>query len=231
MPNDWNINIVGHSGARGITGPQGLTGPQGPVGPQGPQGPDGPQGIAGPQGPQGAAGTATGPDAPSNGNTYGRINASWGQTINKNGDAVPAGGVLYTVSCSNTNIANPTSHAFMNQGDGGGAAMLCFHRPGAFAAYLGLDTDNNWVVGGWSYGAARYYIWTSNLVNPVTNMRMPYAGDAWQAVNVAEQLGNGTVMTGCGVTTTGPGTLGMIMRYRFIQFSDYYGNWYTSGYA
>ena len=34
------------------------------------------------------------------------------------------------------------------------AAFLCFHKPGAFASYFGLDTDNYFAVGGWSYGAA-----------------------------------------------------------------------------
>lgn len=43
------------------------------------------------------------------------------------------------------------------QGSGaGGAAMMSFHRPGAYAAYLGIDTDNYWKVGGWSMGSASY---------------------------------------------------------------------------
>lgn len=39
---------------------------------------------------------------------------------------------------------------------GTGAAKISFHRPGYYAAYLGLDTDNIWKVGGWSMGAAAY---------------------------------------------------------------------------
>jgi len=34
------------------------------------------------------------------------------------------------------------------------AAYMSFHRPGIYAAYFGLDTDNNFAVGGWSAGAA-----------------------------------------------------------------------------
>ena len=45
---------------------------------------------------------------------------------------------------------------------GAGAAMIAFHRPGAFAAYFGLDTDNNWKVGGWSMGGVSYRILTTN---------------------------------------------------------------------
>jgi hypothetical protein len=36
------------------------------------------------------------------------------------------------------------------------AAILTFHRPGAFAAYLGIDTDNRLKFGGWSAGAVSY---------------------------------------------------------------------------
>ena len=38
------------------------------------------------------------------------------------------------------------------------AAYIAFHRPSAFAGYFGLDTDNFWKVGGWSYGASSYKI-------------------------------------------------------------------------
>ena len=33
------------------------------------------------------------------------------------------------------------------------AAFMTFHRPGIYAAYLGIDTDNWFAVGGWSAGA------------------------------------------------------------------------------
>jgi hypothetical protein len=37
------------------------------------------------------------------------------------------------------------------------ASFLAFHRP-TFAAYFGVDTDNQFAVGGWSYGAALGYM-------------------------------------------------------------------------
>lgn len=40
-----------------------------------------------------------------------------------------------------------------------GAAFMTFHRPGAYAAHIGLDTDNFWKVGGWSMGAVAYKLW------------------------------------------------------------------------
>jgi hypothetical protein len=37
---------------------------------------------------------------------------------------------------------------------GSNAAFMSFHRQGAYASYFGIDTDNNFAVGGWSAGAA-----------------------------------------------------------------------------
>lgn len=36
------------------------------------------------------------------------------------------------------------------------AAFISFNHAFSFAAYFGLDTDNQWKVGGWSYGAVSY---------------------------------------------------------------------------
>ena len=38
------------------------------------------------------------------------------------------------------------------QSNGAGAAFLAFHRPGLYASYFGIDTDNNFAIGGWSAG-------------------------------------------------------------------------------
>lgn len=46
-------------------------------------------------------------------------------------------------------------------GNGTGAAMMAFHRPGTFAAYFGLENDNSWRVGGWSMGNVSYVLWHS----------------------------------------------------------------------
>jgi len=40
------------------------------------------------------------------------------------------------------------------------AAFMTFHRPGAFAGYFGLDNDNNFAIGGWSY----------SVTNPTTSL-------------------------------------------------------------
>ena len=54
----------------------------------------------------------------------------------------------------------------------GGAAFMTFHRPGAFATYLGLDTDNVIKVGGWSNGAASYRVLLGDYVNNTNNLTL-----------------------------------------------------------
>lgn len=50
------------------------------------------------------------------------------------------------------------------RGQAGGAAGMTFHRPGAYAANFGLNTDNQFAVGGWSMGAVSYpVIHTGNI--------------------------------------------------------------------
>jgi len=60
------------------------------------------------------------------------------------------------------------------QNAGSGASKIAFHRTGAFAAYLGLDTDNQWAVGGWSMGAVRYVLITDNQTQTLTNKTLDY---------------------------------------------------------
>lgn len=70
----------------------------------------------------------------------------------------------YNLTAS-TNIASRpnTVSGFEVQAQGtagtAGAAVMTFHRPSSYAAFFGLDTDNNWKVGGWSMGAVAYKIW------------------------------------------------------------------------
>jgi hypothetical protein len=40
------------------------------------------------------------------------------------------------------------------------AAYMCFHRRGYFATYFGLDTDNDFKIGGWSNGSNAYRVFS-----------------------------------------------------------------------
>lgn len=87
--------------------------------------------------------------------------------------------------------------AFEAKGAGGAAAML-FHRPSVFAAYFGIDTDNKWRVGGFSYGAASYEVWnaSSTDISATTSYRIG-------AVQVVSARNTGwSAMTGAGSKAT-----------------------------
>lgn len=67
-------------------------------------------------------------------------------------------------------IATPTGAAamlevFANPSAGNGAFMA-FHRSGAHAVYVGLDTDNKFKIGGWSLGSGAYEFWHAGNFNP-----------------------------------------------------------------
>ncbi|CAO3406323.1 hypothetical protein [Azospirillum largimobile] len=78
-----------------------------------------------------------------------------------------------------------------------GAAFISFHRPGNFAAHLGLDTDNKLKYGGWSLGQSAYEIFHSgnlpvtvsngviNFASPPTVDGNPIGGGEDTAVSIA----------------------------------------------
>ena len=72
---------------------------------------------------------------------------------NLSGGSVTAGGLITTASNStDINSANDTTISVR----GSDAASMSFHRPGAYAVNLGLDTDNVFKLGGWSAVSTRH---------------------------------------------------------------------------
>jgi hypothetical protein len=64
---------------------------------------------------------------------------------------------------SNSGMANSSGGLATLEAYGtGGGAFAAFHRPGVYAAYFGIDSDNVWKVGGWSMGNVAYPILHSN---------------------------------------------------------------------
>lgn len=64
----------------------------------------------------------------------------------------------------------------------GGGAFMSFHRVGAQGAYFGVDTDNIWKVGGWTYGAVAYRVvheGLSGITIPGQIRANVTAGTAW----------------------------------------------------
>lgn len=83
---------------------------------------------------------------------------SYGQTTGIGNAANNLGGIVMTAA-------------------GSGAAFMAFHRPGVYAAYFGLDTDNQWAVGGWSAGAKRRLIAFQDQIP--TSFPFPTGGITW----------------------------------------------------
>ena len=101
------------------------------------------------------------------GKTEGNLNVNSASTAttatNQNGGTVSAttgsfsGRVTASASQSVGSLLNASGSLGgieITGGGGANAAFMAFHRPSAYAAYFGLDTDNNFAVGGWSAGAA-----------------------------------------------------------------------------
>jgi len=73
--------------------------------------------------------------------------------VNQTGDTM-SGKLTINLSQANGMADANGSLGYYEVGNtGSGAAMITFHRHGAFAAYFGLDTDNKFKIGGWSMGA------------------------------------------------------------------------------
>lgn len=77
---------------------------------------------------------------------------------------ITVGGANYSANVSGTVTATATPifvgsagpSSMQAQGNSQYSAVLSFHRTGAYAINMGLDTDNVFRIGGWSDGTSRY---------------------------------------------------------------------------
>jgi hypothetical protein len=87
-------------------------------------------------------------------------------------------------------------------GQGGSAAAITFHRPGAYAINMGLDTDNVVKIGGWSAGAVAYPVLTSNNVGSYVAV-LPTV-NVTSSTSIAATTGNHYILRGGATTVTLP---------------------------
>jgi hypothetical protein len=125
-----------------------------------------------------------------------------------------SGRITASAALGSGGIANATGSLGAIEVYGGGgtnAAFMAFHRPGAYAAYFGLDADNIFKIGGWSMGAAAYPILHSNNFNSYApTLTGTGASGSWgisvtgnaatstlasKASTLSQSGGNGTAMT------------------------------------
>jgi hypothetical protein len=116
---------------------------------------------------------------------------------------------------------------------GGPYPTIAFHAPGYFGANFGMNTDGNFYIGGWSFGAGNYHkVMTSRDGYPVTSHRMAYLGEWYHYTGLGSyEPYAGASATGASGTTTNDG-------YQFFQAIVYRqhqilinGGWYAVGYA
>ncbi|MBA1211527.1 phage tail fiber domain-containing protein [Pseudomonas oryzihabitans] len=104
-------------------------------------------------------------------------NECWinGKKAMRIGDRIGAGTqTVFQSNGTNFGVLNGTGNEALQVSNGGNnaaAAIMSFHREGSFAAYFGLDVDNQWAVGGWSMGTRRFVLWHEGNLNPSEYVR------------------------------------------------------------
>lgn len=88
-----------------------------------------------------------------------------------------------------------------NNGNVAASAVIQFHREGEFAAFFGLDTDNEWRVGGRSMGRVSYRLWHEGNFDP--NYAVDLATNANNNANTRVPIRSG--LGGYGYVQTGTG--------------------------
>jgi hypothetical protein len=121
-----------------------------------------------------------------------------------------SGRITGTAALTSGGIANATGSLGAVEVQGGGgtnAAFMAFHRPGAYATYFGLDSDNVFKVGGWSMGALAYSILHSGNYNSYApSLTGSGASGSWgisvtgNAANITAYTVNQNLGTGNNVT-------------------------------
>ena len=143
--------------------------------------------------------------------SYGAVSASTGNF---------SGQIRASAGQSSGVIANATGSLGGIEVYGGGganAAFINFHRPGAFAAYFGLD-GSEFKVGGWSMGAASFTLLHSgNYTSYAPSLTGSGASGTW-GINIT---GQSTSCSGNSATATSANTA--------VNLSTTQSNWSTNG--
>jgi hypothetical protein len=119
--------------------------------------------------------------------TGGGASGTWGISVSGEltGTAIGLGYSLSTATVAYAGHAGPQVRS-----QGGGAAVISFHRPGAYAVNFGLDTDNQLKVGGWSLGANSYVLLSSANYNSYSPTLTGGGASGTWSINVAGTAGS-----------------------------------------
>jgi hypothetical protein len=111
--------------------------------------------------------------------------------------------------------ANDTGSFSVRSAAGSNSASMSFHRPGAYAINMGLDTDNAFKIGGWSMASIRFTINTAGQVfgNFASTIRDISSGYTIQNIDAGQFVRS----TGGAITVTLSNVLNIGDRIDFIQ--------------
>jgi len=107
------------------------------------------------------------------------------QIVVKNMSFSASGGFTSGSFVANMEVTGPGGTA------AGSEALMKFHRPGVFGGLLGLGTDNQLRVGGWSYGDVSYRLWTEQNFDPATKVNTSSLSTSYGASSVAQRDSGG----------------------------------------
>ena len=153
----------------------------------------------------GLTGTASSLSIGGNAGTVTTITSA--QTIAAINNQVLIGPLSTFNNASGLTIANSGSSVtgFCTQSNASSPAIMTFLRNGSFAAYFGIDTDNQFKVGGWSFGTNSYVVLTAQNYNTYSptltgtgasgNWAINISGTAAAATNATNATTAATVST------------------------------------
>ena len=144
-----------------------------------------------------------------------------------NATGITATGRIFAQAAqSSGGIANVTSSlggVELVGAGGSNAAFIAFHRPGVFGAYFGLDSDNQFKVGGWSFLANAYVLLHSaNFTSYSPSLTGSGASGTW-AINIT---GNAATATTANTATTATTATSASSA---VTLSTNQSNWSTNG--
>jgi phage-related tail fiber protein len=162
--------------------------------------------------------------------TGGGASGTWG--INVSGELTGTSiGLGYSLSTATVSYAGHAGPQIRSQG--GGAAVMSFHRPGAYAVNFGLDTDNQLKVGGWSLGANSYVILSSANYNSYAPTRTGGGASGTWGINITGTASSETLSTVCSrgaSTSSNITTTGAVYSSNFFRSNGNSG-WYSETYG
>lgn len=117
------------------------------------------------------------------------LTGTFGINITGNAAGINTTNPIIGYSSSGSDISVASQGGPQVQGQGSGAAMMSFHRPGAYAVNFGLGTDNQLRTGGWSRGGSYVILDSGNYNSYAPTLTGTGASGTW-SISVTGNAGS-----------------------------------------